>query len=75
VILGREGAGIVFKRPEISRHHCLLEVHDNYANLKDLDSTNGTFFEEERRARPRCCKMGRSSASATALSVSTLAPK
>jgi Inner membrane component of T3SS, cytoplasmic domain len=48
VILGREGAGIVLNDQEISRHHCLLEVHDNYANLKDLDSTNGTFFEEER---------------------------
>ncbi len=48
MILGREGAGIVLNDQEISRHHCLLEVHDNYANLKDLDSTNGTFFEEER---------------------------
>ena len=48
VILGREGAGIVLDDQEISRHHCLLEVHENHANLKDLDSTNGTFFEEER---------------------------
>ena len=48
VILGREGAGIVLDDQEISRHHCLLEVRENYANLKDLDSTNGTFFEEER---------------------------
>ncbi len=48
VILGREGAGIVLNDQEISRHHCLLEVRENYANLKDLDSTNGTFFEEER---------------------------
>ena len=48
VILGREGASIALDDQEISRHHCLLEVHENYANLKDLDSTNGTFFEEER---------------------------
>jgi hypothetical protein len=48
VILGREGAGIVLNDQEISRHHCLLEVRENYANLKDLDSTNGTFFEDER---------------------------
>ena len=48
VILGREGAEIALNDQEISRHHCLLEVRDNYANLKDLDSTNGTFFEEER---------------------------
>jgi hypothetical protein len=48
VILGREDAGIVLNDQEISRHHCLVEVRENYANLKDLDSTNGTFFEEER---------------------------
>jgi pSer/pThr/pTyr-binding forkhead associated (FHA) protein len=48
VILGREGAGIVLDDQEISRHHCLIEVRENYANLKDLDSTNGTFYEEER---------------------------
>ena len=48
VILGREDAGVALNDKEISRHHCLLEVRDNYANLKDLDSTNGTFFEEER---------------------------
>ncbi len=34
--------------PEISRHHCLLEVRDTYINVKDMDSTNGTFYEEER---------------------------
>jgi pSer/pThr/pTyr-binding forkhead associated (FHA) protein len=48
VILGREDAGIVLDDQEISRHHCLLEVRENYAKLQDLDSTNGTFFEEER---------------------------
>jgi hypothetical protein len=48
VILGREGAGIALDDQEISRHHCLIEVRETYANLKDLDSTNGTFYEEER---------------------------
>jgi len=48
VILGREDAGIVLDDQEISRHHCLLEVRESYAKLQDLDSTNGTFFEEER---------------------------
>lgn len=48
VILGRDDADIPLKDKEISRHHCLLEVRESYANLKDLDSTNGTFFEEER---------------------------
>src|SRR5216684_1742060 len=48
VVLGRDDANVVLNDKEISRHHCLLEVRENYANLKDLDSTNGTFFEEER---------------------------
>lgn len=48
VVLGRKGADVALSDPEISRHHCLLEVRDNYINLKDMDSTNGTFYEEER---------------------------
>ena len=48
VILGRDDADIPVNDPEISRHHCMLEVRETYANLKDLDSTNGTFYEEER---------------------------
>ncbi len=48
VVLGRKGADIALNDSEISRHHSLLEVRDTYINLKDLDSTNGTFFEEER---------------------------
>jgi pSer/pThr/pTyr-binding forkhead associated (FHA) protein len=48
VIVGREGADIVLDDPEISRHHCLLEVRETYLNLKDMDSTNGTFLDEER---------------------------
>ncbi len=48
VVVGRKGADIPLNDPEISRHHCLLEVRDTYINLKDMDSTNGTFFDEER---------------------------
>jgi hypothetical protein len=48
VTLGRKGADIPVNDREISRHHCLLEVRDTFINLKDLDSTNGTFFDEER---------------------------
>ena len=48
IILGRAGADIALDDPEISRHHCLLEVRDTYINLKDMDSTNGTFYDEER---------------------------
>jgi len=48
VILGRQGADISLNDPEVSRHHCVLEVKEGYINLKDMDSTNGTFFEDER---------------------------
>lgn len=48
VVLGRDDADIALNDQEISRHHCLLEIRDGHANLKDLDSTNGTFFDEER---------------------------
>jgi S-DNA-T family DNA segregation ATPase FtsK/SpoIIIE len=48
VVLGRKGADIHVEDPEISRRHCLLEVRDTYINLKDLDSTNGTFYDEEK---------------------------
>jgi len=47
-VLGRKGADIPLNDPEISRQHCLLEVKETYINLKDMDSTNGTFFDEER---------------------------
>jgi hypothetical protein len=48
VVVGREGADIALPDPEVSRHHCIVEVRDSYVNLRDLDSTNGTFYEEER---------------------------
>lgn len=48
IVIGRKGADFPLNDPEVSRHHCLLEVRDRFVNLKDLDSTNGTFLEEER---------------------------
>ncbi len=47
-VIGRKGSDLVLNDPEISRHHCILEVRGTFVNLKDLDSTNGTFFEEGR---------------------------
>jgi hypothetical protein len=47
-VIGRKGADIALEDPEISRHHCVIEVRESNVNLKDLDSTNGTFFEGER---------------------------
>jgi hypothetical protein len=57
IIVGREGADIALQDPEISRHHCVLEVRGDYVHLRDLDSTNGTFYEEE-RARAAMLKDG-----------------
>jgi len=48
VVIGRKGSDLALNDPEISRHHCLLEVRDMFVNLKDLDSTNGTYLEEGR---------------------------
>jgi predicted Zn finger-like uncharacterized protein len=48
VVLGRQGSDIPLNDPEISRFHCVLEVRETYINLKDMDSTNGTFYDEER---------------------------
>jgi predicted Zn finger-like uncharacterized protein len=48
VVVGRQGADIPLKDPEISRYHCALEVRETYINLKDMDSTNGTFYDKER---------------------------
>jgi predicted RNA-binding Zn-ribbon protein involved in translation (DUF1610 family) len=48
IVIGRKGSDFALNDPEVSRHHCLLEIRDRYINLKDLDSTNGTFFDDER---------------------------
>jgi predicted Zn finger-like uncharacterized protein len=48
VVIGRDGSDISLQDSEISRHHCVVEVRDDYVNLRDLDSTNGTFYEKER---------------------------
>jgi hypothetical protein len=47
-VIGRKGADLPLDDPEISRHHCLVEVRGRFISLKDLDSTNGTFLDEER---------------------------
>lgn len=47
-VIGRTGTDFPLNDPEISRHHCLLEARETHISLKDLESTNGTFFEDER---------------------------
>jgi hypothetical protein len=48
VILGRAEADVELNDPEVSRWHCALEVKDQVIRLRDLDSTNGTYFNDER---------------------------
>ena len=47
-VIGRKGADIALEDAEVSRHHCIIEARERFINLKDLDSTNGTFLEGER---------------------------
>lgn len=48
IVLGRSGADIVLYDPEISRKHCVIEVHGPTATLVDLDTTNETFVDRKR---------------------------
>jgi len=48
VVMGRADADIIINDKEISRWHCALEIKDEVIRLRDLESTNGTFFEDER---------------------------
>ncbi len=45
VTIGRAKADIVIPDPEISRTHCELVILPEKVILKDLDSTNGTYFD------------------------------
>ncbi len=48
VVLGRVEADMEINDPEVSRSHCAVEVKDDVVRLRDLDSTNGTYFLGER---------------------------
>jgi hypothetical protein len=48
VVLGRADADIVINDKEISRWHCAIEIKGDVIRLRDMDSTNGTYFSDER---------------------------
>ena len=48
VVLGRAEADVLIDDPGVSRWHCALEIKDNAVRLRDLDSTNGTYVNEQR---------------------------
>jgi Stage II sporulation protein E (SpoIIE)/FHA domain len=66
VHLGAAGAGIgrvapneiVINNPEISRRHCRIDLHGDWAVVTDLNSTNGTFLDGVRLTRPTRIKLG-----------------
>lgn len=47
-VLGRVGTDIVVEDPEVSRKHCVVEVHGDTALLVDLGSANGTFVNGQK---------------------------
>ena len=48
VIIGRSGTDLELDDAEVSRWHCSIEVKDSVIRLRDLDSTNGVYFDEEK---------------------------
>ena len=48
IVLGRSEADVLIDDPEVSRWHCAIEVKNDIIRLRDLDSTNGTFINQER---------------------------
>ena len=55
VLIGRTGADIAISDTQISRNHCVVEVHGLSALLVDLDSGNGTFVNGKKIAN---CELG-----------------
>jgi len=48
VVVGRADADIVINDKEISRWHCAIEIKGDVIRLRHMDSTNGTYFADER---------------------------
>jgi S-DNA-T family DNA segregation ATPase FtsK/SpoIIIE len=48
VTVGRSGCDLLVDDPELSRRHARVEFQGDEITLKDLDSTNGTYIDEER---------------------------
>jgi len=46
-LVGRANADVVINDAKVSRVHCALEVSAEGVELRDLESTNGTFVDEK----------------------------
>jgi len=41
--IGRKGADLSLRDPEVSRQHCIIEIYDESVILRDLKSANGSL--------------------------------
>lgn len=48
ITVGREAGDILIKNPSVSARHLKIEKNGNTFTLSDLNSTNGTFINDER---------------------------
>ena len=48
IVIGRADADMVINDTGISRWHCAIEIKDDLIRVRDLESTNGTYFADER---------------------------
>ncbi len=48
IIIGRADADMMIVDTAISHWHCAIEIKDDVIRLRDLESTNGTYFDDER---------------------------
>ena len=68
VFVGRgENAEVQLKDAEVSRRHAMLEIRGEEATVIDLDSTNGTFVDDERIQRATICHQKEFTVGATSL--------
>ncbi len=52
-IIGRSvPSDIVIAHPQISRRHCRIDLHGDWAVITDIGSTNGTFLDGQKLDRP-----------------------
>lgn len=51
VLIGRETGNIVIKNPAVSAKHARIEVGEGTFTIFDLDSTNGTFVNDQQVTR------------------------